>query len=416
VLTAIRDDGQLVGFAKITRDLTERKQMEVLAAKTAQLQASNRLKSEFMATMSHELRTPLNAIIGFTELVFMTNGGALDEMSVSNLNTVLRNARHLLTLINEILDLAKIEAGQSTVHPVPFDANQLVATVVGSTRALAEQKGLAIAVEAAPDLGLVVSDETKVRQILINLLSNAVKFTDAGGITVRVAGKGPDAWTFEVADTGVGIAPEHHDLVFQEFRQVDASTTRATGGTGLGLAISRKLVGLLGGRLTLASTPGAGSTFTVELPRHFAARPAATPDAPPAADAGAPDGEGPLVLAIDDDPDALRLIAENLRDSRYRVVTATDPESGLALARELAPAAITLDVLMPKVDGWMVLRRLKADPATRAIPVILASFLENRGLAAKLGAEAYLSKPFDRQELLSALDHAMRATAGREAR
>jgi PAS domain S-box-containing protein len=418
VITAVSDEtGKLIGFAKITRDLTERKAMEELAARTAQLQASNRLKSEFLATMSHELRTPLNSIIGFTELVLMTNSQNIDELGSSNLNTVLRNARHLLSLISEILDLSKIEAGQSTVHAGPFDPTQLALTAVNSTRSLADQKGLSLEFEAEPGLDLVVSDETKVRQILINMVSNAVKFTDVGGVKVALSANGPDGWAVTVRDTGIGIAPEHHDMVFQEFRQVDSSTTRSKGGTGLGLAISRKLANLLEGDLTLESALGAGSTFTLVLPRQLQGdfAPTRTLPSPVAPLAGAggqgvtaqepgPEDERPLVLAIDDDPEALHLIAEKLKNSRYQVVTATSAESALNLLRDIRPAAITLDVLMPKIDGWMTLRRLKSNAATADIPVILLSFLENKGLAMRLGASDYLAKPIDARALIESLD------------
>jgi hypothetical protein len=273
VITAVRNEqGELVGFTKITRDLTERRHMEELSAEKTKLQAASALKSEFLAKMSHELRTPLNSIIGYTELVATDDRLALDDLNRSNLDTVLRNARHLLALINEVLDLSKIEAGQTTINPLEFDPRQVVEGAAAATRTFAEQKGVALSVHVEPGVGTVAQDELKVRQIVLNMLSNAVKFTQQGQVDVTLAPHGEGAWRVTVRDTGIGVAPEHHDLIFQEFRQVDNGYSREHGGTGLGLPISRKLAELLGGTLTMESTLGKGSVFTLELPRHVSAR------------------------------------------------------------------------------------------------------------------------------------------------
>jgi PAS domain S-box-containing protein len=411
VLTAVRDEtGRLIGYAKITRDLTERKHAEELAARTLQLQLANKLKGELLANMSHELRTPLNSIIGYTQLVATDETLELNPLATANLQTVLRNARHLLALINEVLDLSKIDAGQVSLHLEPVDPHQTLQAALALARPLAEEKGLALTLHVEPGVELVVTDETKLRQILINLVGNAVKFTDAGSVDVSLAPKGDERWEVRVADTGAGIAAEHHDLIFQEFRQVDASLTRRQGGTGLGLAISRKLAHLMGGSLTVESELARGSVFRLELPRQLAqaAPPAAMPATP------MPDGR-PLVLVVDDDPEALLLVAENLKESAFQVVIATSGESALELARELRPAAIILDVLMPRMDGWMVLRRLKADPATAGIPVLMLSFLENKALAHQLGAVDQRVKPLERATLVAALERAALSGVGGEA-
>jgi PAS domain S-box-containing protein len=417
VLSAIRDEnGELIGYGKITRDLTERKATEAMTIKALQLEVANRLKSEFLANMSHELRTPLNSIIGYSELVVTDETQGLDEVGKNNLQIVLRNARHLLALINEVLDLAKIEAGHATIHSEPFDPSQTLQAVFGISRPLADAKGIALNLRIEPGVNVVVTDEMKLRQILLNLVGNAIKFTEQGSINVTLSPAGEAAWRIGVADTGIGIAPENQELVFQEFRQVDASTTRHQGGTGLGLSISRKLANLLEGTLTLYSEVGHGSLFTLELPRQLSGRfddaQMGAPDwLADHANTAAADGR-PIVLVIDDDPHVLHLLSESLKGSPYLAVTATSGESGLELARELRPAAITLDILMPKHDGWMILRRLKSDPATADIPVVLVSFLGNKGLAYQLGAAEYLEKPVERKQLLETLDRLVGKTNG----
>ncbi len=408
VVTALRDDqGELVGYGKVTRDLTERRKAEELAVANAQLVASSKLKDEFMANMSHELRTPLNSIIGYTDLVLTDAEQVLSELNRANLATVVKNARHLLALINEVLDIAKIEAGRLALFAQRFDPAEAARGVASMLEPLAASKNLKLLLEASSDLGFVVSDETKVRQIFTNLISNAIKFTRQGQIRVRVKPEDDERWRFEVQDTGIGIAPEYREVVFEEFRQVDPTTTREAGGTGLGLAIVRRLARLLGGDIMLQSEIGQGSTFIVILPRQLPQHPQAQiPENPtPALPATFADGSGKLsVLAIDDDPDALRLLAGYLKESPYRVVAATSGESGLALARKLKPFAITLDILMPQMDGWVVLQALKADPQTSGIPVVLLSFLDEKAVGFSMGASAYLTKPLDRRELLAALD------------
>ncbi|MDB5100326.1 MAG: multi-sensor hybrid histidine kinase [Cyanobacteria bacterium RYN_339] len=382
----------------------------ILAAKAAiaienaklyeQTRAASRLKSEFLANMSHELRTPMNAILGFTELVSNGMLGPVTPKQANALERVLRNARNLLALINDVLDLSKIEAGKMTVVEADFAPRALVEEVVASLEPLANAKQLPIDIQVGRLPAVMRGDEGKVRQILVNLLSNAVKFTERGGITVT-GGADEQAWQLAVADTGLGIEPEHQMLIFEEFRQVDASSTRQVGGTGLGLAISRKMAELMGGTLDVASRPGEGSTFTLALPRggprdHATAREADTQLA-------AVHPGSKLLLAIDDDPDILELMVNRLATSEFSVVTAQGGLAGLELAKKLKPDLITLDILMPELDGWEVLRRLKAAPETAHIPVIMLSIVENRALSFGLEAAECLVKPVTRERLLDVL-------------
>jgi signal transduction histidine kinase/CheY-like chemotaxis protein len=368
-----------------------------------QLEAASRHKSEFLASMSHELRTPLNAIIGFSRLVMRRSRDVLPARQYENLEKILVSAEHLLALINDILDLSKIEAGRVEVHPRAFDVEPLVDLCLRTVEPLvkSEQVRLVKAVDA--DLPRLHTDEDKLKQILINLVSNAIKFTDAGTITVAVARRGHDV-ALTVADPGIGIPADKLDLIFEEFRQVDSTNTRKHGGTGLGLAISRRFARLLGGDLTVASTPGVGSVFTLRLPRRYEARPpvaragASTPDEPQPR----PEG-GRLILAIDDDPDAIYLLQENLTEAGYRVVGALGGDEGLRKARDLLPFAITLDITMPQRNGWEVLHDLKSDPATRDIPVIVVSIVDSKELGYRLGAADYLLKPFDREAIVGTL-------------
>jgi signal transduction histidine kinase/DNA-binding response OmpR family regulator len=377
---------------------------EELALLSAQAQASNRLKSEFLANMSHELRTPLNSIIGYTELVLTEEGLDLDPQSRQNLEIVQRNARHLLALINDILDLSKIEAGRLSVYPEPFDAQAVLEAVVAMTRPMAEQKHLGLRLSLAPGLGPIVSDETKVRQIVLNLVTNAIKFTESGDVNISLVPMGATRWAVVVSDSGIGIAPEYQALVFEEFRQVDQGSTRAAGGTGLGLSIARKLARLLQGDLTLESAPGRGSTFTLELPRKLAV--ASVPSGPAPGEASVVDApaDNTDVVVIDDDPLSLHLTAEKLKGTAYHVIPAATPDDGIAQVGARRPYAVILDVKMRRVDDWKLLRALKGDPGTSSVPVIVASFDENKPLAYSLGAAACLRKPLETPALLGALD------------
>jgi CheY-like chemotaxis protein len=397
-------------------DLTHLKRIEeALTAAKEQAEQASRTKSEFLANMSHELRTPMNAIIGFTRLVMRRCKEALPEKQYANLEKILISANHLLGLINDVLDLAKVEAGRMEVKPVEFTLEPLLDQCLRTVEPMLRGGRVELVKQVEPGLPPVFSDQDKLRQILFNLLSNAAKFTEAGTITIGARRHGAQV-AIAVADTGIGIPPDQLELVFEEFRQVDSSSTRQYGGTGLGLSISRRLAQLLGGDITLASTPGVGSTFTLTVPLRHAAAPEAPVELPVGAATEAPEpaaraAGGRLVLAIDDDPDVILLLKENLADAGYRVVGAGSGAEGLRLARELKPSAITLDIIMPDADGWQVLHGLKADPATRDIPVLLLSVVDQKDLGFRLGAADYLLKPFERDELIAALQRVHSAGA-----
>ncbi len=377
-------------------------------ARTRELQEANRRletasqhKSEFLANMSHELRTPLNAIIGFTRLVMRRSKEVLAEKQYENLEKILISADHLLKLINDILDLSKIEAGRMEVRPVSVRLGALVDECLRTVEPMVKSERLRLVKAVDAGLPQLTTDEDKLKQILINLLSNAIKFTETGTVTVA-AGARAGQIAITVADTGIGIPADALELIFEEFRQVDSSTTRKYGGTGLGLSISRHFARLLGGDVSVTSVVGAGSTFTVTIPLAYRlVRPAARDVAEPGGEerGGRPEN-GKVVLAIDDDPDVIYLLRENLAEAGYRVVGALSGAEGLQKARELRPFAITLDIMMPHKDGWEVLHELKADPATKDIPIIVVSIVD---LGYRLGAFDYLLKPFDRDAIATAL-------------
>ena len=367
-----------------------------------QLEVAGRHKSQFLANMSHELRTPLNAIIGYSEILQEEAEDLGQDHLVPDLQKITSAGRHLLELINAVLDLSKIDAGKMDLYVETVDVPRLVAGVEAAVRPLAEQYGNRLEVRCSAAAGAVHADLTKVRQALLSLLRNACTFTRGGTVSLEVLRTDPadaDGVTFLVHDTGIGLTPEQLDTVFDEFTQVDQSSTRAAGGSGLGLALSRRLCRLMGGDVTATSRPGAGSTFAMHLP-------AAAPAAAPAADGAGrlpAAGDTATVLVIDDDRTTRDLLERLLTREGMRVVTAAGGAEGLRLAEQLRPAAITLDVLMPSVDGWEVLSALKAAPDLADIPVILLTITDDRHLGYSLGAADYLSKPLDRDRLLAVL-------------
>ncbi|MGZ7079008.1 MAG: response regulator, partial [Thermoanaerobaculia bacterium] len=398
-------------------DVTERRRAEgeVATAKEA-AETANRTKSLFLANMSHELRTPLNAILGFSE---MLQEDAL-ESGLLNVNADLQKistaGKHLLGLINDILDLSKIEAGKMELHLESFQISSLIAEVASTIEMQVAKNGNTLEVVYAPEIGVMRADLSKVRQGLFNLVSNAAKFTQDGRIKVEAERQTMDGteWImFRVSDTGIGLSSEQIVRLFQSFTQADASTTRKFGGTGLGLALTRRFCQMMNGDVTVHSVPGEGSVFTIKLPAtviETIAEPAAPieerrqPPISPDAAAVATDVEPPpairtCVLVIDDDSLQRDLMQRYLRKEGFTVRTANGGAQGLRLARQLLPAAITLDVMMPEVDGWSVLAALKGDPMLCDIPVIMLTMVDDRKRGFALGASDYATKPVDRHRL-----------------
>jgi signal transduction histidine kinase/CheY-like chemotaxis protein len=364
---------------------------------------ANRTKSTFLANMSHELRTPLNAIIGYSEMLEEEAEERGLEDFAPDLAKIQAAGKHLLALINDVLDLSKIEAGKMELFLEEFDVRALVQDVESTIRPVVEKNQNLLEVNCPAGIGTMHADLTRVRQVLFNLLSNAGKFTQHGRVglevfPLRLAGK--DWIEFSVADTGIGLTPEQQRRLFLSFSQADPSTSRKYGGTGLGLVISRRFAQMMGGDIRLQSEFGRGSVFTVRLPRVSGP---ALPAPGHAAAAPADPAFAPLVLVVDDDKATRELIMRGLQKEGFRVLTASSGEDAIRIAREKRPDAISLDVLMPGMDGWTVLRALKAEPLTSSIPVVMVSMLDDRDIGYALGAADYLTKPFDREKLVFAL-------------
>jgi len=390
------------GWVATHEDVTELKQHEAeLAAARDAADEANRTKSSFLANMSHELRTPLNAIIGYSEILQEDAADKDDKESIDDLRKIESAGRHLLGLINNILDLSKIEAGKMDVFIEKVDIQALIKEVLSIVKPLADKSENAIEVICPAGIGSFRSDQTKVKQCLLNLMSNANKFTSKGTLTLTVAREDISRVCFRVSDTGVGMTKEQLGRLFQAFSQADVSTTKRFGGTGLGLAITKHFCNMLGGDVTVESTPGTGSTFIIKLPDQGVVAPAAV-DSPAPVPAAAADGRA-TVLVVDDDPSVRSLLARTLEKEGYRVISAANGVEALALAREHRPQAITLDVMMPKLDGWGALKQLKADAELREIPVIMVTVLNERGMAIPLGAADFVTKPVDRQRLTAIL-------------
>ncbi len=364
-------------------------------------QSANQAKSEFLANMSHELRTPLNAIIGYSEMLMEEAEDAGLNDLVPDIKRIHGAGKHLHALINDVLDLSKIEAGKMDLFLEDFDVRIMVNEVVTTVKPLMQKNSNELEVICSPDVGTMKADLTKVRQVLFNLLSNATKFTENGKITLNVE-RAVATVQFRIADTGIGMSDEQLAKLFNAFSQADASTTRKYGGTGLGLAISRKFCQLMGGDITVESEPGKGSTFTAIIPSDASLTPETV-----LVEAGTPaagqDINRPQVLVIDDDPSSRDLISRHLTRSGFSVCCASSGEEGLKLAREIHPTAITLDVLMPTLDGWSVLSMLKADEELRDIPVVVLTMVDNREMGITLGASEFMTKPIDREKLVAAL-------------
>jgi len=407
----IRGEDQNVRYYEGTvEDITERKRVEeeLRSAKTAAEEAS-RSKSQFLANMSHELRTPLNAIIGYSELM-REEAEDLDQQSfVRDLKKIESAGKHLLELINGVLDIAKIEAGKMETHAETFDVESMLNDVASTIAPVVEKNGNRFEIAPGPALGSMHTDLTKVRQSLFNLLGNAGKFTHLGLIRLkasRVLQNGSDAILFQVSDTGVGMSPEQSAKIFEAFTQADASTTRKFGGTGLGLAITREFSRIVGGDITVASELGKGSTFSMRVPVRLPGTAAAerneetrVPEEPHSELSG----DRPLVLLIDDDLTVHDLVRRFLHKEGFRTVCAASGPEGLELAGALQPSVIVLDVMMPTMDGWSVLTRVKGDPSLASIPVVMLTMVDNKEMGFSLGVDDYMLKPIERGSFVSTL-------------
>ena len=370
--------------------------------------AANQAKSGFLANMSHELRTPMNAIIGYSEMLMEDAEDDGNEEVAGDLKKIHGAGTHLLSLINDVLDLAKVESGKMELFLETFEVPRMVADVVSTIDTLIKKNNNWLKVTVDEGISEMRADITKLRQALFNLLSNAAKFTHEGEIQLLVRGEqqdGADWIRMSVQDSGIGIPPDKIDHVFEEFSQADESTARDYGGTGLGLPISRRFCQMMGGDITVESILGEGSTFTIRLPREAADKTEESAAAVETAPIVIPEpGDEPVVLVVDDDPNALDLLGRTLQEAGMKVVTASDGQEALNLARTLHPAAITLDVLMPGMDGWEVLRQLKDEPSTQDIPVIMVTMTDDRALGYALGATEFLTKPVQRGQLVQILD------------
>jgi signal transduction histidine kinase/CheY-like chemotaxis protein/HAMP domain-containing protein len=366
--------------------------------KTAeQLKEMDRLKTQFLANMSHELRTPLNSIIGFSRVILKGIDGPTTEQQRTDLTSIYSNGQHLLGLINDILDISRIEAGKIELVFEPLDLQHIFDGVMSTAVALVKDKPIKLEQEVAPDLPTIRADGTRLRQVILNLLSNAAKFTEEGQITLR-AWADEEQITISVKDTGIGVPPEHQTTIFEEFLQVDASTTRRTGGAGLGLSISRHLVELHGGRMWVESEAGVGSTFTFTLPISRMEQ----AEEPELADLSI-DPNRKLILAVEDDDGAIAIYKRYLDKQGYQVVGLNQGRQTVRWALELSPHAIILDVLLPDKDGWAVLEELKGSREIHQIPVIICTVVDDEARGLSLGAADYLVKPILEEDLLQSL-------------
>lgn len=410
----------LVEDLNISRDELKKRALE-LEEMNVEIQEATRLKSQFLANMSHELRTPLNSIIGFTGIILQGLTGEISGEQRKQLNLVYGSAKHLLGLINDVLDLSKIEAGKIEIIPSEFEVRELIQTVENMVSPMLKEKGLTLQVAVSKEVpAMIYHDKNRIKQVLINLLSNATKFTESGqiGLTVRPSlldaggavedfGKedissvqGPAAsLVFSVSDTGMGIKAEHLSDIFTEFKQIKDSLREKSAGTGLGLAICKKMVEMMGGRIWVESEYGRGSRFHFVIPlKETVGR-----KRPPVVLPETLDRSRKLVLTIDDESEAQKILKTYLKSEGYEVLQAYNGTEAMQLAKKYHPFAITLDIVMPGKDGWDILHNLKKDPQTEGIPVICISILDNREMGLSLGAIEYMVKPVDREQLIEEL-------------
>jgi len=407
------------GMLNLVEDLNnskyelEKKALE-LEEMNIKIQEATRLKSQFLANMSHELRTPLNSIIGFTGIILQGIVGELNDEQNKQLNMVYESAKHLLGLINDILDLSKIEAGKIEIIPAQFDVKELIGTVEKMISPMIEEKGLILEVAISEDIpATICNDKNRIKQVLINLLSNATKFTETGQISMAVRSsmlvpgssleyfkkEELSSIVFSVTDTGIGIKPEHLPNVFDEFKQIEGPLKEKPTGTGLGLAISKNIVEMMGGRICAESEYGKGSRFQFTIP----IKEIAEAKRPPVISPEALDPNKKLVLTIDDEVEAQEIVKTYLKTEGYEVIQAYNAMEAMELAKKYHPFAITLDIVMPGKDGWDILHELKKDPKTKSIPVICISILDNREMGISLGAIEYMVKPINKDQLMEEL-------------
>jgi PAS domain S-box-containing protein len=405
----INPDGSVREWIGTCTDITEATQRAALEQARDTAESASRAKSEFLTRMSHELRTPLNAVIGMSRMLQTQRFGPLTAKQADYLGDISRAGEHLLALINDILDLSKVEAGKMDVSPDHFQAAEAVEGLASTLRPLATAKGLHMELKPPAEDGPLETDPARFRQVLYNLLSNAIKFTSAGGVNVAwewVAGAQLDAEALPqdaatairvtVRDTGIGIAPEDQKVIWEEFRQLRPAQPGDQPGTGLGLALTRRLVTLLGGTIILVSQVGQGSTFTFVLPRRLPERPCVNGEE-------LPSNHPPIALVVEDHPPTCKLLCDWLAGAGLTAVPASDGEEGLVAARRLAPALIVLDVCLPRLDGWQVLTALKGDPATADIPVVVVSVDEQQRPSGNLAVQDFFIKPVERESFLRRL-------------
>jgi PAS domain S-box-containing protein len=392
------EQGKVDGVGVISMDISQRIHMEhELRNAKAEAEAANQAKSLFLANMSHELRTPLNSIIGLSELTFEQAEEREDGETAEIMRRVVNAGRHLLSLINDILDISRIESGRVELNTEVVQVQTLLESVVHSMQPLASSNGNRLALEVAPEVGLACLDVTRLKQVLLNLVGNAIKFTQNGEVKVAATCRDQQLY-IAVSDTGIGMSPDQMERIFEPFEQADRSIARRFGGSGLGLTISRQLLGLMRGRIDVSSGIQAGSVFTISLPVGDVdkAEPRAAANAIGIAAAR---DRNPVVLVVDDDPDACGLVRNALQRDGINVVSASSGEQALSLTRALRPAVMVLDILLGDMTGWDVLAAIRADPEHAELPVILCTVTDPDRRTGLLGVVEHLTKPFDRDHL-----------------